>query len=174
MLHDAQGPFEKHRSLSGGGRPGYGRLPKQGVPYRHPAAAAAGFGQRLSGNLYRIHRRFCQPHDHRRFLRYAGYHHLSSDHRRLRQSRGRGHGRSAAVHHTGNVRRTEVLSGGQNRRHPHGQGLPGTHAHRGAQRYRSPHRFMRAGCLFCDYDVPVRTHWGAVPHLGLQVHSPHL
>ena len=40
-------------------------------------------GQRLPGHVHRVHRRLCQPHDHRRLLRHAGHHHLPADHGRL-------------------------------------------------------------------------------------------
>ena len=53
------------------------------------------------------------------------------DHRRLRQGRRRGHGRCSSLHHAGDVCRTEVLSGAQDRRHAHRQGIPRPHAHHG-------------------------------------------
>ena len=62
---------------------GYGRRPLEGLCGRDAAADAARPGQRLPGDLYRVHCGLCKPHDHRRLLRHPGHHHLPADHRRL-------------------------------------------------------------------------------------------
>lgn len=66
-----------------GGRARHGRLPLEGLHQRHAAPRPSRPGQRLPGHVHRVHRRLCQPHDHRRLLRHAGHHHLPADHGRL-------------------------------------------------------------------------------------------
>ena len=68
VLHDAQGPAEEHRSLSGRGGPGHGSQPLAGLYGRDIASAAARHRQRLPCDLYRVHCGLCKPHDHRRLL----------------------------------------------------------------------------------------------------------
>ena len=60
--------FPVYRPLHGGGLPGHGREPLEGVHHGDAAAAAARLGQCLPGDVHRIHRRFRQPDDHRRQL----------------------------------------------------------------------------------------------------------
>ena len=63
-----EGPVEEHRPVVGGGGPGHGRYPHEGVHQRHPAPAPSRPRQRLFGHLHRVHRRLRQPHAHRRQL----------------------------------------------------------------------------------------------------------
>ena len=48
--------------------PRHGRFALEGVHERDVPAAAAGSRQCVSRDVHRVHRRLCQPHDHRRLL----------------------------------------------------------------------------------------------------------